>query len=281
MFSSYTPQHAAPSCARRNAQAAVLVTGLTASLGLPAFAGTAAAAPIPAGSPAATVLAHPVLAPASTGTSSATLRLGSRGGAVADLQRLLGVGADGVFGPRTHGAVVAFQRSKALTADGIVGAKTWAALRGGRVSPLPVAPVRALAAPAPAPAPAPAAAPAPAPASSLAERAIQEASRHAGKPYVYGAAGPNAFDCSGFTQYVFGTLGVSLPHSSAAQHRMAHRVPKSEVRLGDLVFMRYGGRVSHVGIYAGNNTMWVARRSGTTITQQTIWTSDFEVGRVV
>jgi cell wall-associated NlpC family hydrolase len=276
LFSSYSPQHAAPSSARRNAQTAVLVTGLTASLGLPAFASPAAAAPLPAAAP---VLTHPVLVPAATTTGSSAVRMGSRGAVVADLQRLLSVSPDGVFGPRTRAAVLAFQRSKGLVPDGIVGAKTWGALRGGRVSPLPVAPPRAMAAPAPPPASAPA--PAPAPAPSLAERAIQEAASHAGKPYRYGAAGPDAFDCSGFTQYVFGTLGVSLPHSSAAQYAGTHKVPKSEVRLGDLVFMKYGGKVSHVGIYAGNNTMWVARRSGTTITQQTIWTSDFYVTRVV
>ena len=43
--------------------------------------------------------------------------------------------------------------------------------------------------------------------------------------------------------------------------------------------MRSGGRVTHVGIYAGSNTMWVARRSGTTITRQKLWTSNYRVGR--
>ena len=108
---------------------------------------------------------------------------------------------------------------------------------------------------------------------------MQEAASHAGKPYRYGAAGPNAFDCSGFTMYVFAQLGVSLPHNSAAQYDAVRRIAKSDLQLGDLVFMRSGGRISHVGIYAGDNTMWVARRSGTTITRQTLWTSDFLVGR--
>ena len=115
--------------------------------------------------------------------------------------------------------------------------------------------------------------------ASVGERAVQEASRHKGKPYRYGAAGPNAFDCSGFTQYVFRQLGIELPHSSAAQYNSVRHIDKRDIQLGDLVFMRSRGRVSHVGIYAGDNTFWVARRSGTTITQQRIWTTDFLVGR--
>ena len=115
--------------------------------------------------------------------------------------------------------------------------------------------------------------------ASVGERAVQEASRHKGKPYRYGAAGPHAFDCSGFTQYVFRQLGIELPHSSAAQYNSVRHIAKRDIQLGDLVFMRSRGRVSHVGIYAGDNSMWVARRSGTTITRQTLWTSDFLVGR--
>lgn len=57
-----------------------------------------------------------------------TLRLGSRGSQVADLQRRLGISTDGIFGTQTQAAVIAFQRKHALTPDGIVGAKTWAAL---------------------------------------------------------------------------------------------------------------------------------------------------------
>jgi cell wall-associated NlpC family hydrolase len=247
-------------------QAAVLVTGLTGSLGLSGLATPAAASPLAAVLPAAAPpLAHPVPAVPAV---SPTVRQGSRGAAVVELQRLLGIGPDGVFGPQTRGAVVAFQGSRGLAADGIVGRQTWGALRGGSVSAASVA-----AAPA-------ARATRSGRTTELGARAVQEASRHAGKPYRYGAAGPGSFDCSGFTQYVFAQLGVSLPHSSAAQYTGATKVAKSDVRIGDLVFMRYGGRISHVGIYAGDNTMWVARRSGTTVTRQSIWTSDYLVGRV-
>jgi len=57
-----------------------------------------------------------------------TLRQGDKGEAVKDLQTLLGIGADGDFGPGTKAAVIAFQRKKGLLADGIVGRGTWAAL---------------------------------------------------------------------------------------------------------------------------------------------------------
>ena len=244
----YVPRHARRSHPVRTL---VLVTGLTTTLGLPALASPAAAHPT---GPAAT---------ASSG-STETIRYGSRGAAVAEAQRLLRIGADGVFGPQTRGAVVGFQRSRGLAADGIVGPRTWGALRGG-------APVTAAAAPR--------ASRDGERSSSLGARAVQEASRHAGKPYRYGAAGPNAFDCSGFTQYVFGQLGVSLPHNSAAQYGAVRHISKADLQIGDLVFMKTSGRISHVGIYAGDNSMWVARRSGTTITRQTLWTSDFLVGR--
>ena len=75
------------------------------------------------------------------------------------------------------------------------------------------------------------------------------------KSYVYGAAGPNSFDCSGFTMYVMRNVaGVSLPHSSASQYSSTTKIAKSSLLPGDLVFFNSGGsRVSHVGIYIGNN----------------------------
>ena len=115
--------------------------------------------------------------------------------------------------------------------------------------------------------------------SSLNVRVLREASRHAGKPYSYGARGPSSFDCSGYVQYVYSRVGVSVPRTSRAQAAASRSVPKAAKRNGDLIIMRAGGRVTHVGIYAGSNTMWVARRSGTTITRQKLWTSNYRVGR--
>jgi cell wall-associated NlpC family hydrolase len=74
-----------------------------------------------------------------------------------------------------------------------------------------------------------------------------------GSPYVWGATGPNAFDCSGLVQAAYRSAGVSLPRTTYAQIGAGHRVSRSELLPGDLVFF-YSG-VSHVGIYVGNGQM--------------------------
>ena len=86
------------------------------------------------------------------------------------------------------------------------------------------------------------------------EAIIATAKSLLGRPYSYGASGPNAFDCSGFTSYVFAAHGISLPRSSAAQSAVGVTVSRSELQPGDLVFFATGssGRVNHVGIYLGN-----------------------------
>ena len=71
-----------------------------------------------------------------------------------------------------------------------------------------------------------------------------------GKAYVYGAAGPSAFDCSGLTMRAWGAAGVGLSHSSRAQTGEGAPVSQGQLQPGDLVF--YYSPVSHVGIYIGN-----------------------------
>ncbi len=89
--------------------------------------------------------------------------------------------------------------------------------------------------------------------SADADAIIATAKSLLGRPYSYGASGPNAFDCSGFTSYVFAAHGISLPRSSAEQSRVGVTVSRGELAPGDLVFFATGGggRVSHVGIYIG------------------------------
>lgn len=121
--------------------------------------------------------------------------------------------------------------------------------------------------------------PRPKPASvGFGERVIREAARHEGAPYQYGAAGPDRFDCSGFTMYVFAKFGVRLPHNAAAQYDAVRHVPASAMQLGDLVFIDNGGGISHVGIYAGHGQMWAATHSGDTVRLQSIYSS-YVVGR--
>ena len=72
-----------------------------------------------------------------------------------------------------------------------------------------------------------------------------------GDAYVYGAAGPSAFDCSGLTMMAWAQAGVGLPHSSSAQYGLRHRTSReSDLQPGDLVF--YYSPISHVGMYIGN-----------------------------
>ncbi len=86
--------------------------------------------------------------------------------------------------------------------------------------------------------------------SGRASAAVGYAMAQVGDAYVYGAAGPNAFDCSGLTMMAWAQAGVSLPHSSSAQFSSGPRIAESALRPGDLVF--YYSPISHVGIYIGN-----------------------------
>jgi len=88
------------------------------------------------------------------------------------------------------------------------------------------------------------------PASGRAKAAIAYAMAQVGKAYVYGAAGPSAYDCSGLTMRAWGAAGVGLPHSSSAQYGTGPHIAESDLRPGDLVF--YYSPISHVGMYIGN-----------------------------
>jgi len=87
------------------------------------------------------------------------------------------------------------------------------------------------------------------PVSGRAAAAVNYALAQVGDSYVYGAAGPNAFDCSGLTMMAWAQAGVGLPHSSGAQQGSGTPVSSSSLQPGDLVF--YYSPVSHVGIYIG------------------------------
>lgn len=86
--------------------------------------------------------------------------------------------------------------------------------------------------------------------SGRAGAAVAYAQAQVGDAYVYGAAGPDAFDCSGLTMMAWAQAGVSLPHSSSAQYSSGPHVAASALQPGDLVF--YYNPISHVGIYIGN-----------------------------
>ncbi|MFI9249175.1 NlpC/P60 family protein [Streptomyces sp. NPDC053069] len=89
--------------------------------------------------------------------------------------------------------------------------------------------------------------------NARAAAAVSYAYAKLGSPYVWGATGPNAFDCSGLAQAAYRSAGVSLPRTTYAQINAGRRVSRSELLPGDLVFF-YSG-ISHVGIYVGNGQM--------------------------
>jgi len=98
------------------------------------------------------------------------------------------------------------------------------------------------------------------PASGRAAVAVRYAMAQVGKAYVFGAAGPSAFDCSGLTMRAWGQAGVGLPHSSSAQMSSGRSVSKSQLQPGDLVF--YYSPVSHVGMYIGGGQIVNAENPG-------------------
>jgi cell wall-associated NlpC family hydrolase len=102
--------------------------------------------------------------------------------------------------------------------------------------------------------------------SVLGEEAALRAIAMVGKPYRYGGADLNGFDCSGLVLYVYHELGIDLPHSAAEQHRFTTRVSRDELLPGDLIFFRINHkRISHVGIYVGDNRFVHAPQSGKNI----------------
>ena len=112
----------------------------------------------------------------------------------------------------------------------------------------------------------------PASSTSRVQAVLNLAYSKMGCPYVWGAEGPNSFDCSGFTSYVFrNAAGVSIPRTSSAQSGYGQTVSKSNLQPGDLVFFNTSGKgVSHVGIYVGGGSMIHAPSSGKTVSVTSI-----------
>jgi peptidoglycan DL-endopeptidase CwlO len=114
----------------------------------------------------------------------------------------------------------------------------------------------------PGPAPLPFAAP-----KSSGEIALDAAMSKVGSPYVYGAAGPNSFDCSGLVQWSYRQAGVELPRTSFEQSHVGAPVAYHDLQPGDIVITNGGG---HVGIYAGDNKLLNAVQSGTPVSYTTL-----------
>jgi peptidoglycan DL-endopeptidase CwlO len=96
--------------------------------------------------------------------------------------------------------------------------------------------------------------------SATATSVIATAKQYLGVPYVWGGSTPSGFDCSGFTSYVFRSVGISLPRTSRDQQNVGTRISLSQVQPGDLVFR--GSPAYHVGIYIGGGQYIHAPQTG-------------------
>ncbi|MET9800797.1 NlpC/P60 family protein [Streptomyces sp. NPDC006368] len=114
------------------------------------------------------------------------------------------------------------------------------------------------------------------PASQRGAAALAAADTQVGKPYVSGAEGPNSYDCSGLTQWAYRQAGVSLTRTTYTQQNDGVKIGRSQLKPGDLVF--FNG-LSHVGLYAGNNTVLHAPKPGAYVRYESMdWLGTFQFG---
>jgi cell wall-associated NlpC family hydrolase len=106
-------------------------------------------------------------------------------------------------------------------------------------------------------------------ASNVAGQALQAALSRRGDPYVWGAAGPNQFDCSGLVVWAYGQEGIALPHYTGSLWNSGVHVARADLEPGDLVF--FFADISHVGIYVGNGLMVDAPDFGQPVQIQPIY----------
>ncbi|MDQ3985982.1 MAG: NlpC/P60 family protein, partial [Actinomycetota bacterium] len=106
-----------------------------------------------------------------------------------------------------------------------------------------------------------------------AQIAVDAALSQVGKPYQWGAAGPNSYDCSGLTMWAWAQAGVSLPHNSGMQYSATARVAQSDWQPGDLLF--YGSPIHHVAMYIGGGRMVEAPYSGQSVRVVSAYRSDY------
>ena len=114
-------------------------------------------------------------------------------------------------------------------------------------------------------------------ANTVGAQALQAALTKRGDPYVWGAAGPSAFDCSGLVVWAYAQEGITLPHFTGDQWNSGMHVSRSDLEPGDLVF--FYPDISHVGIYLGDGLMVDAPDFGETVQVQPVFWADY-VGAV-
>jgi cell wall-associated NlpC family hydrolase len=114
-------------------------------------------------------------------------------------------------------------------------------------------------------------------ATNVGTTALRAALTQRGKPYVWGAAGPDSYDCSGLVMWAFAQEGISLPHYTGDQWNAGMHVSRADLEPGDLVF--FFADISHVGIYIGNGLMVDAPSTGQVVQVQPVFWDEY-VGAV-
>ena len=107
--------------------------------------------------------------------------------------------------------------------------------------------------------------------------ALRAALTQRGKPYVWGAAGPDSYDCSGLVVWAFAQEGISLPHYTGSLWNSGMHVSQSDLEPGDLIF--FGADIGHVAFYIGNGLMLDAPDTGAVVRVEPVWWSSY-VGAV-
>lgn len=115
---------------------------------------------------------------------------------------------------------------------------------------------------------------------SKAQEIVNEALKHLGKPYVYGANGPSAFDCSGFTSYVYKKFGYTLNRTAAGQKSNGEYVSRENLQVGDIVLFG-SSYINHAGIYIGNDQFIHANNAQTGVIITTLSESQYYSTRFV
>ena len=244
----------------------------------------------------------------SDSSSAGLLEIGDTGGAVEALQSKLGVTADGVFGPETQDAVEDLQADSGIAVDGIVGPDTRAALAGGsqgsddtesttsetattetantdsttadstssETSTTDAGDSTTVTASADSDEAEVSTASTSTAGSAAGSSITATAASLLGTTYTMGGSSPSeGFDCSGYTQYVYGQHGIDIPRTTGAQQAAA--TPVSNPQPGDLVF--FGDSAYHVAIYAGDGMVYDAGNESVDTTKRAIWTDDVSYGR--
>ena len=112
--------------------------------------------------------------------------------------------------------------------------------------------------------------------SSKGQAVVELAKKYLGKPYVYGASGPNSFDCSGFVYFIYKQMGVTLNRVAADQMTNGTWVPKNALQPGDIVgFQNRSGYINHVGIYVGNGMMIHSPQTGDVVKYESVVTGNY------